>query len=86
MTARRRARRLSKRQALALRELSRTPGAPVHWTLIADAIGIVGRGSQRQIVSNVICGIRAKFGRDAVRTLRTTRERGYYLPADWDKR
>lgn len=85
MTARR-ARRLSKRQALVLRELSRTPGIPVHWTLLADAIGI-GRGRNgRPIVGNVVQGVRAKFGQDVVVGVQATRQRGYYLPVDWEKR
>lgn len=79
---------MSARQAMLVRELARTPGNPVHWAILADAIGrdAVSR-ADRQSVYRVVETLRAKFGQDIIRaTGRGCTAGGYYLPADWNER
>jgi len=69
-------------QARIVRELAYTPGSPVEWPILADAIGqpVTSEGKHR--VQGHIQSIRDKFGRDAIRT---DRGRGYYLPKGWER-
>lgn len=81
---------LTARQARLVRELARTPGRPVHWTILADAIGldIETDPFPRHRVMFVVRSVRRKFGAGIIRAdLRAPNEkRGYYLPADWSER
>ena len=78
---------LSPSQARIVRELSRTPGRPVHWTILADAIGeheFTMRAKDR--VWSHIQVIREKFGKDAVLAAPRGTKAGFYLPRDWSQR
>lgn len=78
---------LSERQARLVRELARTPGKPVHWTILADAMGVAELPWARQRVQQTAKRVREKFGADIIGSAGTGRQRrGYYLPADWDRR
>ena len=78
---------LSERQARLVRELARTPGRPVHWTILADAIGVAGHSTARHKVYRNVEIVREKFGRDIIGSAgRGNTNRGYYLSADWDRR
>ena len=56
---------LTKREALLVRELAITPGCPVAWPLLADAMGVESRYQVHWAVQS----IRRKFGRDAIRNV-----------------
>lgn len=77
---------LSARQARLVRELARTPGRPVHWSILADAIGVAGQRLERAKVNRTVQIVRAKFGPDIIQASGGTDASGYWLPADWNKR
>jgi len=74
---------LTPRQARLVRELARTPGCPVHWTILADAIGFKPTSSGQVTVQSTIQTIRTKFGRDIILAAPNGTRAGYYLPRDW---
>lgn len=74
---------LTHRQALLVRELAYTPGNPVTWPVLADAIGEPATARGKFRVDSHIQNIRAKFGRDAILG---ERGHGYYLPKGWERR
>lgn len=78
---------LSERQARLVRELARTPGNPVHWSILADAIGAPTNSQGQHRTQAMIQNIRGKFGHDIIRSAGSGNAAlGYYLPADWNKR
>lgn len=76
---------LTHRQARLVRELAHSPGQPVHWSLLADAIGYEGRYGQ-VTVNKVVTEVREKFGRDIIIAAPNGTRAGYYLPRDWKLR
>lgn len=74
--------RLTAPQARIVRELAYTPGSPVGWPILADAIGEPATREAKHRVQAHIQHIREKFGPDAIRT---DRGRGYYLPKGWER-
>lgn len=77
-----RARTLTPPQARIVRELAYTPGSPVEWPILADAIGKPTTRESKHIVQGHIQSIRQKFGRDSIRTDYGS---GYYLPKGWER-
>lgn len=67
--------RLSRREALLVRELAVIPGNPVGWAILADAIDDTRPRAQYRVQATV-ARIRAKFGPDVIRTVRGS---GYAL-------
>ena len=76
---------LTPRQARLVIELSRTPGAPVRWEILADAIGEPTTVEGKYRTQGVVQAVRRKFGREAIRTAPAGTRAGYYLPRDWSK-
>lgn len=76
-------RTLTPQQARIVRELAYTPGAPVKWPILADAIGEPATNKGKSHVQGHVQSVRRKFGRDAILT---DYGRGYYLPKDWARR
>ena len=74
---------LTPRQDRLVRELARTPGVPVHWSILADAIGIGATSSGQVPVQSTIQTIRRRFGRDIILAAPNGTHAGYYLPRDW---
>lgn len=67
---------LSRREALLVRELARTPGVRVTVWELADAIGETCEESAKYRVQATVQRVRAKFGAGAIHT---DRGHGYYV-------
>jgi DNA-binding response OmpR family regulator len=71
--------KLSRREALLLRELSRFPGRPVTWPILADAMELDCSLKSGTLVRAAVQRIRVKFGADVIKAYQGT---GFYLPKD----
>ncbi len=70
--------KLSRREALLVRELANTPGGRVPWYILADAIGEQANEAGKYRVQATVQRIRQKFGAEVIRTDRGS---GYFIPA-----
>lgn len=70
--------RLSRREALLVRELTLIPNGRTPWFVLADAIGEPSADEAAKFrVQATVQRVRQKFGPDAIRT---DRGHGYYVP------
>lgn len=63
---------LTRQQAVLLRELSYTPGKPVRWDILADALAVpgdLGRRDRARRVCSYVQTLRRRFGRETIVTV-----------------